>query len=208
MKNIGLALLAFAIIILGSCGQVADIPFRLRQSTGISFSNDLHPTDSFNIIQYLYYYNGGGVAAGDINRDGLPDLYFTANEGPNQLYLNRGNFQFEEISGSAGVSSNGEWSTGVTMADVDGDGRLDIYVCQLGDYKGKSGRNRLYINETTPDGEVHFREAAAEYGLDFRGFATQASFFDYDLDGDLDVYLLNHSVHGVGNYGKAVSLRP
>lgn len=208
MKSIcGIIGLAGLLLSIG-CREKVEKPFELLQDTGIDFSNDLLESDSFNIIQYLYYYNGGGVAAGDVNNDGLPDLFFTGNETSNRLYLNQGDFQFKDITRTAGVGSTTEWSTGVSMVDINGDGWLDIYVCQLGDYKGKKGRNRLYINQGEQADGVVFREAAADYGLDFSGFATQAAFFDFDLDGDLDVYLLNHSVHSIGNYGKAASLRP
>jgi hypothetical protein len=165
--------------------------------TGITFSNQLFESEDFNIIQYLYYYNGGGVAAGDINGDGLPDLFFSANQLPNQLYLNKGNFEFENISKQAGILQDSSWSTGISMADVNADGLLDIYVCQVGDYKNLKAHHLLYIN----NGDLTFTESAAEYGLDFRGFGQQAAFFDYDGDGDLDVYLLNHSVHDAENYG-------
>ncbi|KEO75068.1 VCBS repeat-containing protein [Anditalea andensis] len=158
--------------------------------TGIHFSNDLEGTEELNILEYLYFYNGGGVAVGDVNNDGWVDIYFTSNQGSNKLYINKGNFQFEDITEAAGVNGDGGWSTGVTMADVDGNGFLDIYVCQVGDYKTLSGSNKLYMN----NGDGTFTEKAKEYGLDFIGFSTQALFFDYDNDGDLDLYLLNHSV--------------
>jgi hypothetical protein len=160
------------------------------EKTGIAFENTLISTDSLNILEYLYFYNGGGVAAGDINNDGLVDLYFTGNQLSNRLYLNKGDFRFDDITESAGVSGNGGWSTGVTMADVNGDGLLDIYVSQVGDYKGLTGKNRLYINQ----GNNTFIDQAAEYGVDFIGFSTHVAFLDYDRDGDLDMYLLNHSV--------------
>ncbi len=187
------------LLLLTGCQPSASSPFTLMKSVGVDFRNDLTETDSFNIIEYLYYYNGAGVAAGDINNDGLADLFFAANEGADQLYLNQGNFKFKNITEEAGVGAEG-WSTGVTMADVNGDGFLDIYVCQLGGgYKGKKGRNRLYINNSNGT----FKESARDYGLDFSGFGTHAAFFDYDRDGDLDVYLLNHSVHSAENYGNA-----
>jgi hypothetical protein len=192
------------IFILGhlvSCGEKdsESLLFTLMEDshTGITFSNDLTETDSLNMIEYLYFNNGGGVAAGDINNDGLIDLYFSASQLPNKLYLNKGEFVFEDISENAGVEGKGDWSTGVTMADVNGDGLLDIYLCQVGDYKGLKGKNQLFIN----NGDLTFTDKAAEFGLDFTGFSTQAAFFDYDLDGDLDMYLLNHSVHGNRNYG-------
>jgi enediyne biosynthesis protein E4 len=160
------------------------------ETTGISFSNTLQSTPELNILEYLYFYNGGGVALGDINNDGLVDIYFSSNQGSNKLYLNKGNFQFEDITESAQVTGEGGWSTGVTMADVNGDGFLDLYVCQVGDYKGLKGQNRLYINQ----GDLTFREISADWGLNFVGFSTHSIFFDYDQDGDLDMYLLNHSI--------------
>ncbi len=160
-------------------------------ATGVHFINRVEDSDRLNIIKYLYFYNGGGVAVGDINNDGLPDIYFTANLGPNKLYLNEGNLNFRDITEQAGVGGTDNWTTGVTMADVNGDGWLDIYVCEVGGYLNMNGRNRLYIN----NGNLSFTEQAEHYNLDFSGFATHASFFDYDRDGDLDVYLLNHSVH-------------
>ncbi len=183
MRNSSLAFL-IGIGFLFSCKEkkAEDRLFELMPSekTGIAFENTLISTDSLNILEYLYFYNGGGVAAGDINNDGLIDLYFAANQSSNRLYLNKGNFQFEDITTSAGVSGEGGWSTGVTMADVNGDGLLDIYVSQVGDYKGLSGKNRLYINL----GDNKFEDQANEYGVNFIGFGTQAAFFDYDRDGD------------------------
>ena len=171
-------------------------------ATGIEFVNQLKETEEMNMIEYLYFNNGAGVAAGDINNDGLIDLFFTSNQGSNKLYLNKGNLKFEDITEAAGVAGTGSWKTGVTMADINGDGLLDIYVCEVGKYKSLSGKNQLFINQ----GNNTFKEEAKEYGLDFQGFSTQAAFFDYDGDGDLDVYLLNHSVHSARSYGD-VSLR-
>jgi hypothetical protein len=160
------------------------------ESTGVTFANTLPEKPDFNILNYLYYYNGGGVAVGDIDGDGLPDLYFTSNLGPNKLYRNKGNYQFEDITDKAGVADSIGWKTGVTMADVNGDGKIDIYVSGA-DYLGMHGRNVLYIN----NGDGTFTDRTKEYGLDRVGYNTQALFFDYDGDGDLDMYLLDHSTH-------------
>jgi len=182
-----------AVLALGACGGEKAPPlFELLSptSTGVNFANQLPETADFNILNYLYYYNGGGVAVGDVDGDGLQDLYFTSNLGPNKLYRNRGNYNFEDITDKAGVADADGWKTGVTMADVNGDGRVDIYVSAV-DYLGMHGRNVLYIN----DGDATFTDRTKEYGLEFVGYATQALFFDYDGDGDLDMYLLNNSTH-------------
>lgn len=170
--------------------------------SSIEFNNQLEESEDFNIIEYLYFYNGGGVAIGDINNDGLADVYFSGNQVSNRLYLNKGDFKFEDITEKAGVTGKGNWKTGVTMADVNADGLLDIYVCGVGNYKKFTGLNQLFIN----NGDLTFSEKSKELGLDFQGFSTQSAFLDYDLDGDLDMYLLNHSVHSQRSYGK-VSLR-
>jgi len=200
-------LLPFFIFLVISCNRLSEEEIVLftslpSTSTGIDFENRLTETEEFNIIEYLYFNNGAGVAAGDINNDGLIDLYFSSNQQHNRLYLNRGGLKFEDITGSAGVAGTGDWSTGVVMADVNGDGLLDIHVCNVGGYKGLEGRNQLFINQ----GDLTFREEAEKWGLAFQGFSTQAAFFDYDLDGDLDMYLLNHSVHTERSYGPS-SLR-
>ena len=159
-------------------------------ATGISFVNNLTNKAHLNILYYLYFYNGGGVAAGDINNDGLTDLYFTANsKGNNKLYLNKGNFQFEDITAKAGVAGNSDWCSGVTMADVNNDGYLDIYVSAVAQFNDLKGHNELFINK----GNGTFSEQSKEYALDFSGLSTQAAFFDYDRDGDLDCFLINHS---------------
>ncbi|MEO5603950.1 MAG: VCBS repeat-containing protein [Cyclobacteriaceae bacterium] len=158
--------------------------------TGIHFKNQLQETPKSNVLTYEYFYNGGGVAVGDINNDGLDDLYFTGNMAPNALYINLGNLKFKEISVSAGVDCNIGWKTGVTMADVNYDGHLDIYVCYSGKGDPEKRRNKLFIN----NGNLTFTEKGAEFGLDDPGHSTQASFFDFDNDGDLDMYLLNHNV--------------
>ena len=158
--------------------------------TGIKFVNKLPERERLNILYYLYYYDGGGVATGDINHDGLPDIYFTANTpGNNKLYLNKGNFQFEDITSKAKVAGSSDWSSGVTMADVNGDGWLDIYVCAISEKSDLKGRNELFINNHNGS----FTERAQEYGLAFSCYSNQAAFFDYDNDGDLDCYILNQS---------------
>jgi len=176
---------------LAACGRPKAPPlFELLspQATGVTFANTLPESADFNIINYLYYYDGGGVAVGDVNNDGLPDLYFTSNLGPNRLYLNKGNYRFEDVTARAGVADSEGWKSGVTMADVNGDGKVDIYVSGV-DYLTMHGRNVLYIN----NGDGTFSDRTREYGLDHVGHSTQALFFDYDGDGDLDMYLLTHS---------------
>ncbi len=167
--------------------------------TGINFNNKLESKPDLNIIEYLYYYNGGGVGILDVNNDGLDDIFFSGNEVGDELYLNEGDMKFKNITQSAGINSENNWSTGVAIADVNNDGLVDIYVSTVSDYKNLEGHNRLYIN----NGDLTFTETSKETGLDFVGFGTQASFFDYDNDGDLDVYLLNHSIHTPRNYGRA-----
>ncbi|MEO5905741.1 MAG: VCBS repeat-containing protein, partial [Saprospiraceae bacterium] len=161
-----------------------------KDRTGIEFNNQLKESDSLNILQYLYYYNGGGVAIGDINNDDLPDIYFSGNQVNNKLYVNLGNMKFKDVTKKAGVVCSGTWNTGVSMVDINGDGLLDIYVCQVDRMGPKKGSNKLFIN----NGNLTFTESAAAYGLDFTGLATHAAFLDYDRDGDLDCYLLNHSL--------------
>ncbi|MDX1762162.1 MAG: VCBS repeat-containing protein, partial [Christiangramia sp.] len=161
------------------------------QETGVDFRNELTETDSLNILEYLYYYNGGGVAIGDINNDGLADIFFTSNQEENRLFLNLGDMKFKDISNSSGITGNSDWNTGVTMADVNSDGYLDIYVLSVSGIKSLKGRNELFIN----NGDNTFTEAAQEYGIDLKNYGTSAAFFDYDNDGDLDLYVLNHAVH-------------
>jgi hypothetical protein len=174
-------------------------------ATSVDFINSIENTDELNIFNYRNFYNGGGVAIGDINNDGLSDVYFTANMGANKLFLNKGNLEFEDISKTAGIELEDKWSTGVTMIDIDSDGWLDIYVCNAG-YKEKiDQRNALFLNQ----GDNTFVEKADTLGLDFNDYSTQASFFDYDGDGDLDAYLLNNSFIPVNtlNYSNKRELR-
>ena len=212
MSQRSLFLLLGLLLVLGTagCNDAADPPLFDRlapERTSVMFENTLAASADLNILNYLYYYNGGGVAVGDVNGDGRVDLYFTANEGPNALYLNQGNFQFRNVTKTAGVAGRADWSTGVTMADVNGDGRLDIYVSVVSGIHGLEGHNQLFINQGTGEhGVPTFKERAAAYNLDQRRFGTQAAFFDYDKDGDLDAYLLNSSVHEEQTYGRA-SLR-
>lgn len=167
-----------------------------RQS-GLQFTNQITETDSLNVFRYEYLYNGSGVGVADFNQDGLEDLFFSGNQVPNKLFLNKGGLQFDDITAIAGVNGNGTWSSGVSIADVNGDGLPDIYVCHSGKYVDSLQlRNELFINEGVRNGQLRFTERAAEFGLDAPGTqSTQAVFFDYDLDGDLDMFLLNHSNH-------------
>ncbi len=190
----------FLLLLLG-CGKSEGDLFTNPSSknTGITFSNTLTETDDLNILDYLYFYNGGGVAIGDINGDELPDIYFSGNQVKNRLYLNKGNLTFEDITEKAGVGGNSSWNTGAVMGDVNGDGLLDIYVCAVVGINGFNGFNELFIN----NGDLTFTESAGRYGLDFDTFSSNAAFLDYDLDGDLDLYLLNHAVHTQESFGKA-----
>jgi len=172
--------------------------------SGIKFTNNLLFNKDFNIYTYRNYYNGGGVAIGDINNDGLVDVYLTGNLSPNRLFLNKGDFKFEEITEKAGVEGKGAWSTGVSMADVNGDGFLDIYVCNSGDIKGDNKQNELFIN----NGDLTFTEKGEAYGVADKGFTTHAAFFDYDRDGDLDLYILNNSYQAIGSFNLRKNERP
>jgi hypothetical protein len=195
----------FSIIFLFCCSIT--IPASAQQplfnllslkQTNIKFSNDINETETLNVLSYEYFYNGGGIAVGDINNDGLPDLIFTGNMKPNKLYLNIGNMKFKDITKEACPELEGRpgsWKTGVTMADVNGDGLIDIYICYSGKGDDDRRRNQLFINQ----GNNKFKEEAKQYGLDDPGYSTQAVFFDYDGDGDLDMFLLNHNVKKIDN---------
>ncbi|MGN6602133.1 MAG: VCBS repeat-containing protein [Ginsengibacter sp.] len=160
------------------------------KDSNVNFTNTLTESKSFNVFNYRNFYNGGGVAIGDLNNDGLPDIFFTSNQGPNKLYLNKGNMKFEDISKKAGFGDKKQWSTGVVLVDINGDGWLDIYVCNAGNmFDSTLRKNQLFINNHN----LTFTECAAKYGLDNSGYTTQASFFDYDGDGDLDCFLVNNS---------------
>lgn len=163
--------------------------------TKIDFNNEIKETGIQNVLAYEYLYNGGGVAITDINNDGLADIFFTGNMVPNKLYLNLGDCKFKDITKQAGVAGRKGWKTGVTMADVNADGLPDIYVCYSGKGEAGSRRNQLFINK----GNLTFTDEAKKYGLDDDGCSTQAVFFDYDIDGDLDMYLLNHNIKAYKN---------
>lgn len=180
-----------ALTALAGCDQTELLFTKLdAEDTGIDFENTLFERESFNILNYSYFYNGGGVAVGDINNDGLQDVLFTGNMVANRLYLNRGDFTFEDITTQSGVAEKQGWCTGATMADVNHDGLLDIYICRSADVNSKRRKNLLFIN----NGDLTFSEQAEVYGLADDGYSTQAAFFDYDKDGDLDCFIINHSL--------------
>lgn len=195
-KNISLLFLLVICVAISCKKKERKFIVLPSSQTGVAFENNLEKKKAFNILYYLYYYNGAGVATGDINNDGLTDIYFAANsKGHNKLYLNKGNFQFDDITEKSGVQGTSDWNTGVTMVDVNGDGFLDIYVSAIGGTKWTTGHNELFIN----NGNGTFTESAKQFGLDFTGYTTQTTFFDYDRDGDLDCFILNQSLDPVGN---------
>lgn len=173
--------------------------------SGINFQNILRETEDFNVLNYGYFYNGGGVAVGDLNNDEKPDIYFTGNLVASHLYLNKGNLRFDEIAEQAGVSAAGLWNTGTAMADVNGDGWLDIYVCRSAAADPNNRKNLLFINDANGVGErPTFSEQGETYGLADPAYSTQAAFFDYDRDGDLDMYLLNHSTQDYAGFSRTL----
>ncbi len=192
------------VFILASCAKDEPTLFTYlnAKESGVSFSNHIKNTPELNILNYLYFYNGAGVAAADFNDDDLPDLYFTSNVGEDKLYLNTGNLQFKDVTINAGVSNTYGFTTGVTVVDINNDGKLDIYICKVADLLDEGTHNLLFVNQGVIDGIVNFKEQSEAYGLNIASYATQASFFDYDLDGDLDLFLLNHSVKPNRSYGK------
>jgi hypothetical protein len=197
-------------LVIASCNskkeaQPSNPLFQLLPSskTGIDFNNKVEDTKDFNVFKYRNFYNGGGVAIGDVNNDGKPDIFFTSNQGKNRLYINKGNWQFEDVTDKAGVGGIHKWHTGVTMVDINGDGWLDIYISNSGEIAGDDRANELYINQK--DGT--FKEEAHQYGLDDKGLTTQVVFFDYDHDGDLDCFVLNNSYRPIESFGYNHELR-
>ncbi|MBX2962916.1 MAG: VCBS repeat-containing protein [Cyclobacteriaceae bacterium] len=179
--------------------------FRLLQpgKSGIEFVNELNPTDDLNILTYLYYYNGGGVIIADFNNDNLNDIYLSSNQGEDKLYLNKGSLVFEDVTEASGIQNSSGWTTGITHVDINNDGLLDIYICKVGKHKTLADENLLFVNQgTNTDGNPVFKEDAKSFGLNISTLSTQAAFFDYDLDGDLDMFLLTHSTHPNRSYGR------
>lgn len=195
------------VLFYGCSGDISQEEFLFSRidtkKAGIEFINQLDQTEELNTYTFRNFYNGAGVAVGDINNDELLDIYFCGNTRDNALYLNKGNFQFEEITQKSGVACEGVWSTGVSMIDINGDGLLDLYVCKSGQNSSENRHNELFIN----NGDLTFTEKSKEYGLDILGLSVQATFFDYDRDGDLDCYLLNNSFKSVDSFDPDMGLR-
>ena len=202
-----IVLLLLASLFLTACESKKEVTDALfvtlkTEQTGISFSNDLAYDNKFNLFKYMYFYNGSGVGAADFNNDGLTDLFFGSNQHNNRLFLNDGaGIHFKDVTQQAGIPADGGWTSGISVVDINNDGLMDIYVCRVGKYEVLQSRNLLLVNQgIDKNGIPSFIDKATEYGLDFSGFSTQAAFFDYDLDGDLDMFLLNHSVHENGTF--------
>src|SRR5687767_11243742 len=194
----GLFLACILLLIFSCKSEEKNKPlFSLVEGSGIDFQNIVTDTKTDNSFYFRNFYNGGGVALGDINNDGLADVVLTSNMGENKIYLNKGDFKFDDITGTSGFRQDSMWSTGVVMADINADGWLDIYICNSGHMKDGNRRNKLYINNKNSG----FTERSKEYGLDISGYCTQASFFDYDLDGDLDCFLINNSPMPISTLG-------
>jgi hypothetical protein len=169
--------------------------------TGLHFTNKLEPSSQFNMFHYMYFYNGAGVGAGDFNNDGQVDLFFASNQGESKLYLNEGKMHFKDVTAAAKIPQDSAWNTGVSVVDINNDGLLDIYLCRVGKYEILNSHNELLVCKgINAEGIPYYEDEAKQYGLDFSGFSTQALFFDYDMDGDLDMFLLNHSIHQNGSF--------
>jgi hypothetical protein len=198
--------IAILFFFVSGCNSKTKVPaiFEVMNDakTRLHFANKLIPTPEFNIFKYLYFYNGAGIGAGDFNNDGKMDLFFAANQGQNKLYLNEGDLQFKDVTGTAKIPNDNAWSTGVSVIDINNDGLLDIYICRVGKYETLNSQNQFLICQgIDKNGVPFYKDEAHEFGLDFKGFCTQAAFFDYDGDGDLDMYLLDHSIHQNGTFG-------
>ncbi|HLP96771.1 MAG TPA: VCBS repeat-containing protein [Saprospiraceae bacterium] len=197
----------FSLIFVGCQTNKKPSHFQLlrKASTGLDFSNTPVQNNDINVFNYMYFFNGGGVAGGDFNQDGLIDLFFTANMSPDKLFINTGALHFKDVTNQANINPNPfpaiTWKTGASVVDINQDGLLDIYVSQVGDYKAIKGKNRLLVCQKIEAGVPVFEDKAADYGLDLVGFGTQAAFFDMDGDGDLDLFQLNHSLHQNGTFG-------
>ena len=196
--------LGLGVILFSTCAKPKKAAlFDVLESseTGLQFTNTLTPSDSFNVFHYMYFYNGAGVGAGDFNNDGLTDLFFASNQAQNKLFLNTGHLHFKDVTAAAHIPQSGGWSTGVSVVDINNDGLLDIYVCRVGNYGPLKSHNQFLIcTGIDKNGVPIYKDEATEMGLDFSGFSTQAAFLDYDMDGDLDMFLLNHSVHENGTF--------
>jgi enediyne biosynthesis protein E4 len=199
MSRLLSVIVVLALVFFFSCSEEKkEAPiFDLLESgkTGLSFNNKLTPLPDLNMLKYMYFYNGAGVGAGDFNNDGLIDLFYAGNQVPNRIYLNTGNMVFKDVTAQSGIPDDKGWSTGVSVVDINQDGMLDIYVCRVGRYASLNNNNLLLVCKSIgKDGIPVYEDQSAKYGIDFSGFSTQAAFFDYDMDGDLDMYLLNHSL--------------
>jgi len=201
--NIKGVIFSTILLIVVSCKYQKPLFVSLKSNkTHITFKNKLKSSTDLNILNYLYYYNGAGVAAADFNNDGLADLYFAGNQFEDKLYINLGDIKFRDVTSEALINNSTSWTTGVTTVDINNDGFLDIYICKVGKHDTLRGKNLLYVNQGVNEkGIPIFKEMASSYGLDIVSFATQAAFFDFDKDGDLDLFILNHSLHPNRNYG-------
>jgi hypothetical protein len=203
MSKYYFSVISFALLFFGSCKNDDSALFTLldKSSTGVNFRNIFLDDGELNLDNYIYFYNGGGVAIGDINNDDLPDILFTGNMVKNRLFLNKGNFEFEDITERSGVAEKQGWCTGATMVDINGDGKLDIYICRSADGSATRRENLLFIN----NGNLTFSERARQFGLADGGYSTQSAFFDYDKDGDVDCFIINHSLQ---KYASGVQEKP